>query len=604
MSSPLFTECMRLLRQHEFSKLHQLNPEQVDSQLADTEKTTLAKECHLVGVTLPYRAATVGDAIWALQLSTYLAPEEPTYWRALARAWHVSGRTSGEPLDFQHALKCYERLQSLKGMASEDWSELGRILQVMGRSTGDRLWVERSLHAFRSALEKAESPEPELGRAWLGLAHSALLLFELSGVVSSLQEALDAYHEAVQHDPLNPQVWVESAQLHWIAGAALRERRLRDLALQQIQRAVEIAPDHIRARCWAVQLHGTYGVERDDLSSLSESQRHLAWLETHAPDHPGTALASGVYLESRARYFEDDEPLEQAIAAYKKACERSPSDPQAWMELAAATYLLADVRHDGALLELGLQAIERAHALRPWHMETLRQLSVGLIRLGQASRSQETLERAIAILEGILTKHDDSSGPSEWRYHLGCAYDFLGEITLDVRHFEKAVEWLQAAYQSDSKKPGWRLNLAQSLIHYGEVSGQIEPMMLALEHLQAVSQVESEAPIVWLEWGQALLSLADMMHDPAQMDLHGLLLREAEEKLMRAAQLGEGVANFFLGCCYSLAQQPQLALDALLKAQQLRALPPLQELVQHDWLSALQGEPGFQQLLVELDDQA
>src|SRR5690606_35496032 len=103
-----------------------------------------------------------------------------------------------------------------------------------------------------------------------------------------------------------------------------------------------------------------------------------------------------------------------------------------------------------------------------------------------------------------------------------------------------------------------------------------------------------------LDWALTLLNLGDLIENEGASDE---LYREAEHKMIEAAKLGNTHAYYALSCLYSVIGDLDNSLRLLEKANTFEALPPIDELLEDDWLENLRETEGFRIFLESLESQ-
>ena len=79
------------------------------------------------------------------------------------------------------------------------------------------------------------------------------------------------------------------------------------------------------------------------------------------------------------------------------------------------------------------------------------------------------------------------------------------------------------------------------------------------------------------------------------------LYMDAELKITRAGQLGNGGAYYQLACLYSILGRLPEAMELIPKALAARSLPTIEDLLDDDWLDNLRATPAFANFLTALE---
>ncbi|HSW72254.1 MAG TPA: hypothetical protein VLG44_02455, partial [Chlamydiales bacterium] len=120
----------------------------------------------------------------------------------------------------------------------------------------------------------------------------------------------------------------------------------------------------------------------------------------------------------------------------------------------------------------------------------------------------------------------------------------------------------------------------------------------AIHHLRLALKQDEENDVVILDWGLALINIAQHAHHLHDAEM---IYKEAEHKIMQAAKLGNLSAYYHLGCLYSILRQYDKAMYFIHKAEAFKALPPMDEILQDEWLDGLRSTVDFREFLSHLE---
>jgi len=267
-------------------------------------------------------------------------------------------------------------------------------------------------------------------------------------------------------------------------------------------------------------------------------------------------------------------------------------------------YCVGDLKNDPALIEQSImyseRAVENSKVVVP---QFLNDWGVSLMKMAEITSDKSYLEAAVEKFEMALANftedHPDSFDP-EWLYNYGCALDFLGDFYEEASYYEKAIKMLTKFLQIDSSYLHAHYNLASAYAHLGELVGDVDCFHKAIEHFQAFINEDNEDELVWNDYGLTLLNLADLLHDPSLPNLSQVCFAQAEEKFLHSISLGNGNAFYNLACLYSLTEHYPQAIHYMEKAEQQNALPPLDEMMEDEWLENLHQTQEFRNFLTNL----
>ncbi|HNA62950.1 MAG TPA: hypothetical protein PKW79_07725, partial [Rhabdochlamydiaceae bacterium] len=133
--------------------------------------------------------------------------------------------------------------------------------------------------------------------------------------------------------------------------------------------------------------------------------------------------------------------------------------------------------------------------------------------------------------------------------------------------------------------------------HLGDATGEIDYFYRAIHHFRFDLRQSDDNDAVLLEWAATLINISQYTPD---QDMAQQSLREAENKLLESARLGNEDAYYQLAGLYSLQKQHDQAIFFLQKAHKASTLPPLEELLDDDWLENLRLTSHFQEFIAHL----
>ena len=125
--------------------------------------------------------------------------------------------------------------------------------------------------------------------------------------------------------------------------------------------------------------------------------------------------------------------------------------------------------------------------------------------------------------------------------------------------------------------------------------------MRALHHFRLAAKQEEENDLVLLDWGLALINLA---HHTSESEERDRLFEQALRKLSLSAKAGNLQAYYQLACLYSLLGVLDQSMLFLERAASYDAVPPLEEILQDEWLESLRTTEAFLQFAQKLESRA
>ena len=250
----------------------------------------------------------------------------------------------------------------------------------------------------------------------------------------------------------------------------------------------------------------------------------------------------------------ENQPLEEAIASYRKALselprERSPSDwARAQNGLGISLWMLGRRQAGVELLneaiasyQLALEERIRQREPLDW-AQTYNDLGNALVTLGQRESGTDYLEEAISAYETALLERTVETKPLDWaqtQNNLGVALWRLGQRKENVARFLDAVEALQKSfkvYNRDKTPLDWsqtQNNLGLVFWTLGQKEGSSKHLWAAVGAFQQAlaERTQIRVPLLWAQsqnnLGLAYWSLGQLGKDKKILDLAAKTFRSA-----------------------------------------------------------------------------
>lgn len=521
------------------------------------------------------------------------------YWH-WGQCWHALSRVSGEACDLNHALEKYKQAAAHISQNHDFWNDYGNAVTDLARLVNKNELLFEAIELYRNAI--LDSPEQHQG--WFNLACNYKNLFDVTREKSYFECAHEAFANAAKNCFDAADIWFNWGQLFADYGKERQDYEQLKLSLEKFEKAHNCDPDHyVILSAWAEALT-LCGSNDESIEMLREAESKITKSVALNPDDSDVWYVYGACLTELGHYFENEKFYFDAIEKFRFGLSLDQSNPTLWYAVALAHYSIGELRNDVQMIEQSAhyctRALEFGAQIFPqfWN-----DWGVALMKLAEMTHSQELLESAIEKFEQAISIYDkdfDEDFDPEWLYNYGCALDFLGDCTGDLKHYEKAVQALDKVLQIEPDYLQAHYNLALALSHIGEAVDDIESIRKSLEHFHAYLEMENEDESAWNEWGYALLCLADLMIDTLHPEHNSTLLLAAEGKFLQAVSLGCVSSFYHLACLYALSQNYSTAMNYLERAEKAKTLPSLEELQHDERLDNLRWTREFQAFLLKL----
>lgn len=516
------------------------------------------------------------------------------YWD-LGIVYAQLAERSEEILEWHQAIDAFQMAHSLHAHLPGDfWKDYGSAYLNFATQANDVRFFFKSVHALTSAV----SLDPGSFDNWRLLATSLQKLYLHTHDEDHFSEANKAFDTATKLNPLDSQIWLQWARFLCDSSTRVSDvKRLRQ-AVEKCHRAHALDPDQpIVQAIWgeALALLGSYS-ERLDLIYDGQNKINAA-LDADEED-PEIWYSDGICCQAFGQYFEDIDYFYQAIEKFQAGLSIDRTCHRHWHAIGWTYSLIGDRENHPENLELSLRFFHKALDL---HLSTyyLFDYAVALSKLGEMTQQERWLEAAIQQFEKLLSMQKNAAYlHPDWLFHYACTLDALGDFHEEELYYLRAIEAFSQALMVDPDFYLIHHHLALALSHLGDLTEEIDPFYRALHHFRLSAKNDDENDQVLLDWATTQINIATRMHDPIEA---GQLLRDAEHKLQAALRLGNQHTYYYFACIHSLMGNSAKAMQWLLQARSSKALPPLDEIHQDEWIDNLRATPDFQEFISELE---
>ncbi len=510
---------------------------------------------------------------------------------------YAIGLQGEEPCDFVKAISLLRRAVAYGFEKASLCFDLAKCYFFLHRLVLKRNLLEEALRW----LERGERLSGEINEELLPLIRSVVqILFQENPTDEYLTLGLRFFEIVFENEGLEE--WMEKGRFFLRAARYKADFGLYQKALDQFQKVEAIGTETTELSLLMGETFLGMGCDGERVDLLREGQNLLEHVSEQYPEfsRPLQLLAEGYFEEGAL--LQDHALVELSIQTSQEALAVEPDSGEGFWGLARASTLLGEMKTEPSLLEKGSSYYAEAEAhLKEPSAVFYADWGFCLLKLAEITQGPGWIEGAIARLERALAifpiENPHGTPPSDWLYHLGCAFDLLGDQSMQVSDYEKSIYHLTRALTLDSAHPYVRFNLATALSHLGEATNETECFEKAFELFRSQAERDAEDDIVFAEWGVSLLTFADMVDDPSLPGRKEILFKEAEDRLEWARRLGNLHASYHLACLHSLQGNVEASLYFLKRGEALGALPPLDEILEDEWLETARQAGAFQELI-------
>lgn len=511
-------------------------------------------------------------------------------------AWSEIAKNSGEALDVKLAIEAFRISLKLQPKPSfEFFNDCGKAYLEMGLLINDTRLYFQAIYYLHRATENA----PHYFDGWVTLAEAYSQLYINTMDERYIVKASHAFQTAVKISPRVVDVWLSWAQILAESGRLNGDVKLLRQSIEKCARAATLdSKDPLIIAQWVESL-SMLGAATSRLDLLIEAEQKILKATDAYPDDPDLWHAYGVCLISFGRYYDDPDYYEMAIEKLQYGLSIDRTTPEHWHTLGHVHKLYADLTNHEDLLERANRFFSRAMDLKPSCPSILFDAACALLQFSEAVDDLPTLQKSISHFETLLQNHKEVIlQHPEWLFEYACALEWLADFSAEEVHLNRAVEIFSHVLLIDPDYPNIHLRIAHCYVEIGHHTSEAEFYKKAISFYRLALRQDEENDQIWLDWGLCLIHLA---HHTLDNDFMNQLYWDAEQKIIRAGQLGNASAYYNLACLYSILGRTHEAMELIRKSLSARALPSIDEMLDDEWLDNLRDTESFAQFLNALE---
>lgn len=511
-------------------------------------------------------------------------------------AWMEISAHSGEALDLRLAIDSFHKsLQLQDNPAPELFRDCGNAYLEMG------LLVNDTRHYFQAIqyLQNAVDIEPQYFDGWLQLGEAYSQAYINTMDERLIPKASFAYSQAVKISPRNADAWVDWAQILAESGKLGGNVKLLRQSIEKCARAASCNPDDPLITAQWVESLSILGSLTHRLDLLVEAEQKILKATEAEPNEPDLWHAYGVCLIAFGRYFDDPDYFELAIDRLQDALSIDRTSAEHWQTLGLVHKLYGDTTEHADLLERACRFFSLAMEIKPACPSLLFDAACALLSQSKLTGHLPSLQQALGHFETLISNHKEAllSHP-EWMFEYASALEWLFEFSPEETYLVKAAEIFSHVLLIDPDFPDIHHRIACCYVELGHTTFDLEHYKRATTFFRLALRQDEENDHIWHDLGLCLIHLGEQTSDP---DLRAEYYWDAEQKISQAGALGNSAALYSLACLYSLQSKTQEAMTFIHKSLGARALPPIDEMLDDEWLENLCATEEFVQFLEALE---
>lgn len=502
---------------------------------------------------------------------------------------------SGEVSDLNISLEAFGKASlHSEELPAQFWQDYGKVALKLGKHINDARLYMKAVHCHKTAIAQSLSNYTH----WFYLADTLAELYALTHDEDHFCQANECFTSAAKLHPQNNQIWLNWARLLLNSGKRLEDPKRLHSCLEKCHRSYHGERKEEILIIWSEAL-SYLGICSERLDYIYEASNKCTEAEETFGASANTFFAHGITLYAFGKYYKDPDYYYQAIEKFQEGLSIDRSKDELWFQLGRMYAILADLEQDLSLYELANKFFHKAIQIQGKSTYFYENALV-LSRLSELDREKNTLRKALLYYEQAfnLQKNAIYLHP-EWLFHYAMSLDMMGDLEDDDKYYVKAIEILKRVLVLDPNYKDIHYKIALCYSHLGELSEDEQIYQTAISYFKIAHQTSEENEHLILDWGLALINLASVV---SSEDERNSLWKEAEYKFIQSAKLGNIEVYYHMACLYSLMKNYERALYFLEKAESFGSLPPLEEVLEDEWLDNLRQTELFRSFINHLDE--
>lgn len=525
------------------------------------------------------------------------SPSSELYWDFAASLMSI-GNLSGEAHDLCLALDAFQKCcEQTKPLPADFWVDFGWTNLLLAQRINDiRLYV-KAITALRRALTES----PSHFEAWSTLAEALSKLYLTTHEEDHFSQANECFAAAYALEPQEGSLLYDWAQFLLDGGKKNNDLKRLHAAIEKCRLA--LACDFEAPLVMAIwnETLARIGLLSDRVDLIFEAENKIASIVDQYPSMSCLWYSHGICLGALGTYFKDEDYYFQAIEKFQEGLSIDRSLDHLWHAMAMSYSAIAHLSDDSDSFEKAQRFFNKALHLKN-STYYLSDFAFCLSRWGELNHNQSYLAQAVSLYEQALHIQKNSTYlHADWLFHYAVTLDVLGDFFDDDTYYLRAIEILSHVLMIDPDFPHIHYRLAIAFTHLADLAGSCDHFYKAGHHFRLAASREEENDQILLDWALSLINLAD--HSPDR-DAADDYFREAEHKLIKAAKLGNVQAYYHLGGLAAILRQCDAAIGFLKKADYFDALPPLEEILEDEWLDNIKHLPEFRTFISQIESRA
>lgn len=503
---------------------------------------------------------------------------------------------SKEAYDWRLAIEAFENTLSISPkMSAEFWNQFGLACMELGNLLVDvQLYIQAIQH-FKSAI----ADEPKSATSWNNLCKGMQALYFHTQDEEHFTQINQCFEMCLKLS-LSPSICRDWAVFLLKAALTTSDGSKVSQAIKKCEEAsaMGLEEDPLLLATWGEAIT-IIGVETENVQLLQEGQVKIEQALNLDSDNPLLWKAFGESYHAFGLYFEELDYHYLAIEKFQSGLSIDRTQDALWQALGFTYMHIGVVTEDIAELKKALYFYQKAIDLQPYKALYVFSRACCLSRIGELTRQESYLMEALAEFEKALQIHKHALHlHPDWLFEYAKSLDLYADFFEEEHYYHKAIELFLHVLVAEPDYPKIYQRLALTYSHLAELSQDTQNFHRALYFFKLALKRTPEDDQILVDFAVTLISLSQRSHDKAEIDSY---LEEAKRKLFSAAQTGNTHAYYQLACLFSLTYEADKTMLFLRKAEASISLPPLEEVLEDEWLDYARSLEDFKFFLQEIE---
>lgn len=510
-----------------------------------------------------------------------------TYWE-YGKVNLMIARKSEEVSDLSIALNAHRSASSLnENLSASFWSSFATCALNIGIQINDSKLFLEAIKYQKNAISRESSNWVH----WYGLARCLSKLFFTSSDEDHFLQANESFITAAKLNPSGDSFYLSWAKLLFASGKKTKETKRLYSAIEKCGFAQTLNSKNPKTySIWSIALT-EIGSLKEDLSLLYDAENKAHEGFTYHPSSTDLYFAKGYSLYAQGKYFNDPDLYHQAIEKFQEGLSIDRTCHKLWYHLGYTYATLAKIEDDPSYYERAIKFFTRAIHLN-MKSTYLFAYAQTLLEIAEMQSDESLLSDAITHFRQAISLNKNAIFiQTESLAHYARALDLYGDYKNEKEYYVQAIDVLKKILLVDPSFVDIHHKLGLVYDHLGELLDDRDILEKALVHFKIAEKTSFENGALFADHALTKIHMAEIALSSEDRYHY---YKEAEYKLMQSAKLGYTEAYYHLAALYSLSCEYEKAILFLNKCVTFDALPPLDDILEDEWLENLRHTEIFQ----------